>query len=123
MYSPQRRHLSPVDCDDSFGFLLSVSSGGFLGSNSGEQDETDGSEPEHFHSGPDADEHDQVEPFGCPGVDDGGEPVGDAEVWHGQQHCWDAPFESSAGANQIADDVGKHPTAQKILDEDTCNHE
>lgn len=88
----------------------------FLGTGSGEHDHADGAEPEHLDSRPQAKKHDEVDPFGCPGVDDGSEPVGDAEVGHGKQHGWDAPFEPFPCANKVADDIAGRVMTQDIMD-------
>lgn len=84
-----------------------------------EQDEADGAEPEHFEAGPHADQDDEVEPAGASGIEQGGAPVGDAEVRDGEQHGGDAPLQAPPGANQVGDDVAGHVTAQEITDVDT----
>ena len=92
--------------------------GELLGTDSGELDEADGAEPEHLEAGPQADEDGDVEPSGCSGLDDAGEPQGDAKVRDGQEYGGDAPLESFAGVHAVTNLVRGHVAAQVVADGD-----
>lgn len=96
--------------------------GELLGTDSGELDEAGGAEPEHFEAGPEADEDGDVEPSRCPGLDELGEPQGDAEVRDREQHGGDAPLESFAGVHAVTNRVRGHVAGEVVVDDDAGGH-
>lgn len=83
-----------------------------------EHDDTDRTKPEHLEAAPQADEDGDVEPSGCSGLDDAGEPQGDAKVRDGQEYGGDAPLESFACVHAVTNLVRGHVAAQVVADGD-----
>lgn len=115
--------LASVAGFDLVGFLSTAAAfGELLGTDSGELDEADGAEPEHLQAGPQADEDGDIEPSWCSGLNNLGEPQGDAEVWDREQHGGDAPPESFAGVHAVTNHVRGHVAGEEVVDDDAGGH-
>ena len=78
-----------------------------------EPDEAPRPDPEEFHPVPQQQEEQQVERLVPAVLDEGDAHGGGEEVDAAEQHRWDTPFEASAGADLVEQDVRGHAAAQE----------
>lgn len=90
-----------------------ASNRGLAHADAGNQDQADGSHDDELHRVPQAQEDEEVEPSGSVVCDEGREGTRRQEVGHGEEHGGDAPFQSSAGADGVEEDVAGHVAAQE----------
>ena len=90
--------------------------GGLVGNGADEQGHTGRAYDDELEGVPAAQECKQVEPAGAAVFDEAAEVGRGEEVWGGEEHRGDAPFEAAAGADRVEGDVGGHVPAQVVPD-------